>query len=209
MAAKPITKGKLLRPGGPGGPGGPSGARSRPQPQVPQHSETVPTTRPTYPEPQQVTLAPAILHVNGTPHSRNHSTSSVAKAPPPPPPSAQKKDTYKALYAFVGQSNNELTIEKDEVIEVLQKESNGKPSLLSILVRLSTLRILKVGKSTQTLLTDSSFQGGGWAKSWMAPHKAGLHPPISQRHPPLLHRRPQLLLGLSPDPPLHNQHHLP
>lgn len=148
VAAKPITKGKLLRPGGPSGPGGPSSARSRPQPQVPQYSETVPITRPTYPEPQQVTLAPAILHVNGTPHSRNHSTSSVAKAPPPPPPSAQKKDTYKALYAFVGQSNNELTIEKDEVIEVLQKESNGKSFLLSILVRLSTLRILKVGKST-------------------------------------------------------------
>lgn len=124
VAAKPITKGKLLRPGGPGG------ARSRPQPQVPQHSETGPTTR-SYPEPQQVTLAPAILHVNGTPHSRNHSTSSVAKAPPPPPPSAQKKDTYKALYAFIGQSNNELTIDKDEVIEVLQKESNGKPTLHS------------------------------------------------------------------------------
>lgn len=155
MAAKPITKGKLLRPGGPGGPDGPGGARSRPQPRVPQFSETTPTTRSRYSEPQQVTLAPAIQHVNGTLHSRNHSTSSVAKAPPPPPPSAQKKDTYKALYAFIGQSNNELTIEKDEVIEVLQKESNGKPTLLSTLVRLSTPGMFKVGKSIQTLLTGS------------------------------------------------------
>lgn len=144
VAAKPISKGKLLRPGGPGGPGvpgvpgGPGGARSRPQPRVPLHTETGPATRPTYPEPQQVTLAPAILHVNGTPHSRNHSTSSIAKAPPPPPPPVQKKDTYRALYAFTGQSNNELTIEKDEVIEVLQKESNGKPTPLSTLVRLPT-----------------------------------------------------------------------
>lgn len=150
VAAKPITKGKLLRPGGPGGPGG---ARSRPQPQVPQYTETGPTTRPKYPEPQQVALAPAIQHVNGTSHSRNHSTSSVAKAPPPPPPPVQKKDTYKALYAFTGQSNNELTIEKDEVIEVLQKESNGKPALLSTLVRLPTPWIMKVGKSIETLLT--------------------------------------------------------
>lgn len=152
VAAKPITKGKLLRPGGPGGP---VGARSRQQPQVPQSSETGPTTRSAYSEPQQVTLAPAVLLVNGTTHSRNHSTSSVAKAPPPPPPSAPKKDTYKALYAFTGQSNNELTIEKDEVIEVLQKESNGKPTLLSTLERISTPGIFKISKSIQTLLTGS------------------------------------------------------
>lgn len=138
VAAKPITKGKLLRPGGPGGPGG------RPQPQVPQYSQTGPVTPSTYHEPQQVTSAPENLHVNGTPHSRSHSTSSIAKAPPPPPPSAQKKDTYKALYAFIGQSSNELTIGKDEVIEVLQKESNGKPTLLSTLVRLPTRGIFKV-----------------------------------------------------------------
>lgn len=145
VAAKPITKGKLLRPGGPGGPGG---VRSRPQPQVPQYSQTGPATPSTYPEPQQVTSAPANLHVNGTTHSRNHSTSSIAKAPPPPPPpSVHKKDTYKALYAFIGQSNNELTIGKDEVIEVLQKESNGKPTPLSTLVRLPTPGIFKVAKS--------------------------------------------------------------
>lgn len=142
VAAKPITKGKLLRPGGPGGPGG------RPQPQVPQYSQTGPATPSTYHEPQQVTLAAENLHVNGTSHSRNHSAaSSIAKAPRPPPPSAQKKDTYKALYAFTGQSNNELTIGKDEVIEVLQKESNGKPTLLSTLVRLPTHGIFKVVKS--------------------------------------------------------------
>lgn len=141
VAAKPITKGKLLRPGGPGGPGG------RPQPQVSQYSQTGPATPSTYHEPQQVSSAPENLHVNGTPHSRNHSASSIAKAPPPPPPSAQKKDTYKALYAFIGQSNNELTIGKDEVIEVLQKESNGKPTLLSTLVRLPTHGIFKVVKN--------------------------------------------------------------
>lgn len=144
VAAKPISKGKLLRPGGPGGPGA---ARSRPQTQVSQYTETGPATRPTYHEPQQITSSSAILHVNGTPHSRNHSTSSVAKAPPPPPPPVQKKDTYKALYAFTGQSSNELTIDKDEVIEVLQKESNGKPTLLSNLVQLPTSWIIKVGKS--------------------------------------------------------------
>lgn len=47
------------------------------------------------------------------------------RPPPPVAPPAAKKDTYKALYDFAGQSQNELTLSKDEIIEVLQKEGNG------------------------------------------------------------------------------------
>ena len=49
--------------------------------------------------------------------------------PPPPPPSAPpaaKKDLYRVLYDFGGEAGNELSISKDELIEVLQKEDNGK-----------------------------------------------------------------------------------
>lgn len=156
VAGKPITKGKLLRPGGPSG--GPSKLASRPatsrpvpQPQpTPQRSPhstsqsysqsqaaaaqprpvPIPTAsqRQTQPLPLQSrqTPQPASL-LNGDSHSRNPSSPSINRAPPPPPgaPPAAKKDTYKALYAFAGQSENELTLEKDEIIEVLQKEGNG------------------------------------------------------------------------------------
>jgi myosin-1 len=51
--------------------------------------------------------------------------------PPPPPPGppaappAPKEPTYKALYDFAGQSAGELSIRKDEIILVTQKENNG------------------------------------------------------------------------------------
>jgi len=138
-AGKPITQGKLLRPGGPGG--GPSKLASRPaaarpvpqpMPSQPQQSRPTPAQTPR-PVPQPATSqsrpVPQLLAaVNGIGHSRTDSASSVNRAPPPPPPaapSAVKKDTFKALYDFAGQSQNELTLRKDEIIEVLQRESNG------------------------------------------------------------------------------------
>lgn len=111
-AAKPITKGKLLRPGGPGG--GPSKLASRPA--QPRH-----TTQPK-PLPQ-----PVAALSNGTTHARNASSSS-SRAPPPPPPAAPpapKEPTYRVLYDFSGQSNGELSITKGEIILVTQKEGNG------------------------------------------------------------------------------------
>lgn len=130
--AKAITSGKLLRPGGPGG--GPSklatgrgGARpiARSLPQSVQQSQTprpIPTPQPaTVTQPKQ----PVIPVANGISHTRN---ASAGRAPPPPPPAAPpaaKKDTYKVLYDFSGQSANELSIIKDELIEVIQKEGNG------------------------------------------------------------------------------------
>ena len=72
-------------------------------------------------------------------HGRNVSTSSTASAravpPPPPPPAAAaqapKDPQYKALYDFAGQTGGELSLRKGEVIEIQQKENNGKlPSLM-------------------------------------------------------------------------------
>ncbi|MCJ1454336.1 class II myosin [Mycoblastus sanguinarius] len=140
-AGKPITSGKLLRPGGPGG--GPSKLSSRPAASSPvpgpvpsQSSQSRPTSAQTpsqaRPVPQPVAaqaraVPQPLAVINGTSHRRRES-SSINRAPPPPPPAAPpaaRKDTYKALYDFGGQSHTELSLQKDEIVEVLQKEGNG------------------------------------------------------------------------------------
>lgn len=158
VAGKPITSGKLLRPGGPGG--GPSKLASRPAASRPVASRPIPqptpqhtsqhtpqhTPQPVYqqnsqgtmlnyrPDPQPAAAQPrpvpqTLAAVNGFGHSRSESASSINRAAPPPPPAAPpaaKKDTYRALYDFAGQTTNELSITKDEIVEVLTKDSNGK-----------------------------------------------------------------------------------
>ena len=138
-AGKPITQGKLLRPGGPGG--GPSKLASRPAaarpvpqpiPSQPSQSRGTPAQTPsgrTIPQPaapQPRAVPQPSAAVNGITHDRSDS---AGRAPPPPPPAAPpaiKKDLYKALYDFTGQSANELHQNtKDEVIEILQKADNG------------------------------------------------------------------------------------
>ncbi|KAH8725328.1 P-loop containing nucleoside triphosphate hydrolase protein [Phaeosphaeriaceae sp. PMI808] len=124
VAAKPITKGKLLRPGGPGG--GPSKLASRPA--QPRPVPTPVATQQPRPVPQ-----PVAALSNGTGHGRNSSTGSARMPPPPPPPPpgppvaplAPKEPTFKALYDFAGQSDGELSLKKDEVILVTQKADNG------------------------------------------------------------------------------------
>jgi len=63
------------------------------------------------------------------------STASTRAVPPPPPPpaaaaAAPKDPQYKALYDFAGQTGGELSLRKGEVIEIQQKENNGKFNLL-------------------------------------------------------------------------------
>ena len=133
VAGKPITSGKLLRPGGPGGAPSKLASRpaaSRPVPQPMPHAQ--PTTPQPRPVPQPTASQPRpvpqpVAAINGIGHGRSESSSSTSRAPPPPPPGppAPKKDTYKALYDFPGESANELSLMKDEIIEILQKANNG------------------------------------------------------------------------------------
>ena len=126
VAAKPITKGKLLRPGGPGG--GPSKLASRPaQPRAVPQPAAASQSRPV--------PAPVAALSNGTSAQTREVSAGSARAPPPPPPMPQaraapppqpKEPRYKALYDFAGQSAGELSLGKDEIILVTQKESNGK-----------------------------------------------------------------------------------
>lgn len=148
IAAKPITKGKLLRPGGPGG--GPSKLASRPaQPRpVPTPAAAqprpVPAAIPAATQQPRPVPQPVAALSNGTGHARNASASSTRVPPPPPPPGppaappAPKEPTYKALYDFAGQSAGELSIRKDELILITQKENNGKllPTLLHAVMSL-------------------------------------------------------------------------
>ncbi|KAI9780028.1 MAG: class II myosin [Peltula sp. TS41687] len=143
---KPITSGKLLRPGGPGGgpaKNAPSQSRStRPVPRPnPQSSVSQPATVPAsrerpipQPQPQTMRSQETKLTPQPTPaaqsNSRPTSTSSI-RAPPPPPPSAppapapSKEPTYRALYDFQGTSEIELQLQRDEIVIVLRKENNG------------------------------------------------------------------------------------
>lgn len=171
VAARPVTTGKLLRPGGPGG--GPARnkqpvmaerpvAQSVPRPsantnvnpnpivQAGAHtnantnSAANPAIRDTQPnnvvstpsQPQRPTVVggrsvpPNLIAALNT-HSRNSSTSSANRAPPPapPPPPAlpppSEDPTCRALYDFAGQSTNELSLVKDEVVIIVRKEENG------------------------------------------------------------------------------------
>lgn len=174
VASKPITNGKLLRPGGPKG--GPSkfpsrpAAATRPTPQqIPQTPpRTQPATSQLRPIPQTVTtqarpipqpvagqarpiLQPAAAQarpipqlvpvINGVNNGRADSSNSVNRAPPPPPPPppseppAARKNIYRVLYDFGGQSQTEISfVQKDELIEVLKMETNGTTNVPGLLI---------------------------------------------------------------------------
>ncbi|KAJ9151817.1 Myosin i myo5 [Pleurostoma richardsiae] len=115
---RPITRGKLIKPGGPGG--RPSRITHRPAQSRPSAASHRPVPQP---QPQPV-AAVASLPV----HTRNQSNTSAARVPPPPPPAAppaKAKITAKVLYDFSGQKENELTVHAGDIIEIVQKENNG------------------------------------------------------------------------------------
>lgn len=136
--ARPITTGKLLRPGGPGG--APSKMTSRPRPTAPpaaQAQRAVPVPTPV----TATRTAPvnrAVTQVNGaSSHARNESTDSVRAPPPPPPPAAAppavvaSKPQVKVKYDFDSPQSNQLSISAGQTLELLQKEGNGKFTRIS------------------------------------------------------------------------------
>uniref|UniRef100_A0A093VIM3 Myosin-1 n=1 Tax=Talaromyces marneffei PM1 TaxID=1077442 RepID=A0A093VIM3_TALMA len=132
VAARPVTKGKLLRPGGPnGGPSKlssnrPNGTSRRPVP-TPQ---ALPTATP-QPAAVQPRIVPQPVANVAASHNRTPSQASVRAPPPPPPappaaaPAAPKKPSAKVLYDFSSDRPNELTIHAGEIIQIVSKEGNG------------------------------------------------------------------------------------
>ncbi|KAF2235085.1 myosin I MyoA/Myo5 [Viridothelium virens] len=126
VAGKPITKGKLLRPGGPGGQ--PGKLSSRPAAQSRPSGGSRPVHQPAAAaQPAARTVPQPIAAVNGVNHSRNGSAGASRAPPPLPPPAAAPapKDQYQAMYDFQGQTSGELSLTKGEIITVTQKEANG------------------------------------------------------------------------------------
>jgi myosin-1 len=125
---RPITRGKLIRPGGPGG--RPSRVPVNRKPQArPSAAASTPassavSSRPV-PQPHPAAAA-AAASVSLPSHTRQQSNSSAVRAPPPPPPAAKPKIMAKVLYDFAGQRDNELSIKAGQLIEIVQKENNGK-----------------------------------------------------------------------------------
>ena len=139
VPGKAITTGKLLKKSE-GGKLSQQARRPVPQAQplpgqttsrAPAAERVVPVPQPQIQ--QQVQSQPVAALANGpSSHQRNVSSTSTAssvRAPPPPPqlPAAAppKDPQYKALYDFDGQTSGELSLKKDEVIFITQKESNG------------------------------------------------------------------------------------
>ncbi|PYH41241.1 class I myosin myoA [Aspergillus saccharolyticus JOP 1030-1] len=133
VAARPVTKGKLLRPGGPGG--GPSKLASRPAPArqpLPQQpaAAAAAAVQPPPPAPQPAAQArpvPQPVAAVAASHTRTASSGSVRAPPPPPPasPPAPKKATAKVLYDFNSDRSNELSIRAGEIVQIVSKEGNG------------------------------------------------------------------------------------
>ena len=162
--ARPITTGKLLRPGGPGG----QPAKNKPR-QAPAAARPVPAARPIpaatpaarpvpsggipagiLPEKKSVPQGiPAgilpdkkpVPQANGVAsHTRNDSANRAPPPPPPQPPAAPPatsgKPQAKVKYDFNSPNANELSISAGQVVEIVQKENNGKLCILSDLLLL-------------------------------------------------------------------------
>jgi myosin-1 len=141
VPARPITRGKLIRPGGPGGrpsriqasrprpsESGGGGGSTRAVPQPPAAlclggaSTASPAAATALPvRPQQRTPA-------ATPAAAASAASVAAMTrtppPPPPPPAARPRIMAEVLYDF-GSEANELVIKAGDIIEIVQKEDNG------------------------------------------------------------------------------------
>jgi myosin-1 len=128
VAAKPFSKGRLIQPGGPGGrPSRLTNGTTRNTKPVTQSYGSASQGRNLPPQPAAAAAAAAISIPS---HTRNTPSSSSGRAvpppPPPAPPAAAKEPQFRALYDFAGQSANELTLKKDDLVTVIQKENNGK-----------------------------------------------------------------------------------
>jgi myosin-1 len=117
VASRPITQGKLLKPGGPSG--GPSKLASRPA-----QSRVVPVSRQT--PASSTNFSQPLAALNGSAASNTGGINRIPPPPPPPPASAASQDpTCRALYDFAGQTAGEMSVKQGDVVIIVKKETNG------------------------------------------------------------------------------------
>jgi myosin-1 len=138
---RPITRGKLIKPGGPGGrPSRITGNRNtQPRPGGGPRVVPQPVAVSATPSANQAVETRTLTNNKPLPsHTRNQSSTSEAatRAPPPPPPAApiaKPKVMAKVLYDFNGQRDNELSIKAGVMLEIVQKENNGMAFRIKII----------------------------------------------------------------------------
>ncbi|CEL08426.1 Putative Myosin-1 [Aspergillus calidoustus] len=125
VAARPVTKGKLLRPGGPGG--GPSKLASRPAADRRPVPQPTPAPRPTPAAQPAAAPRPVAQPVAdlAAAHQRTSSTASARAPPPPPPATAPGPKKAKVLYDFNSDNSSMLSIKAGELVQIMSKEGNG------------------------------------------------------------------------------------
>ncbi|KAJ4485765.1 P-loop containing nucleoside triphosphate hydrolase protein [Lentinula aciculospora] len=116
---RPITQGKLLRPGGP--------SKSKPMSKPKPVAQRLPGKTPVPAASIVPKPSPIPASTNGT--IRTAPTSSRASVPPPPPPppphlAQPAVELYKAKYAFNGEEG-EMSLKKDDIVEVISKEGDN------------------------------------------------------------------------------------
>lgn len=140
LPPKPITTGKLLRPGGPKG----GAAKNRPTAArpIPQEPRLIPQPRampvgqpaaaaqPAAQHAIQPTIAPRpAARTTAAVAATHNRTASASRPPPPPPPApapaASSSPMAKAKFDFTGQSDKELAVTAGQIVELLRKEENG------------------------------------------------------------------------------------
>lgn len=130
VAAKPFSKGRLIQPGGPGG--RPSKFSNVVRNTKPVSNSYAPITQErSVPQPHKPT--PIANHTKNAPSAS--SGRAIPPPPPPAPPAAPREPQYRVLYDFAGQSANEITLRKDDLITIIQKENNGKNVNIMLKVR--------------------------------------------------------------------------
>lgn len=178
---RPITRGKLIRPGGPNGRPARNTTSRTPMPRPgggPSAAAATPRAAPK-PAPRPI---PAPVTIPS--HTRNSSSvSSSASRPPPPPPAAappaKAKIMAKVLYDFAGTKENELSIKTGQMIEIIQKENNG--------MFCNTVRVY-FGVCVLTSCTGwwlaKNGQGQAWIPAAYVEEQAPAAPVAAPRAPP-------------------------
>ncbi|CAG8658065.1 4828_t:CDS:10, partial [Gigaspora rosea] len=58
-------------------------------------------------------------------NSTGQSSGRKPAPPPPPPPAAKSKNMYKAIYDFATEDSGELSFNKGDILEIIEKDDNG------------------------------------------------------------------------------------